>query len=150
MPESPDEDRLAGVQPGFGLIPDEASRPVDHIGIDLFATVRGETMENDHVFRRERDELAIHAEPFEGHLPALGVLFLTHARPHIGADHVGTFARALGIADHGDLRPLLARLLDFARRRLETGRTGNHELEAQELAASIHERAMLLPSPTHA
>src|SRR5882724_9102666 len=44
--------RLLGVQPVLGLVPDHALRPVDHLGGDLLAAVRGQAVHEKRVLLR--------------------------------------------------------------------------------------------------
>src|SRR5215208_7990579 len=98
--------RLLGVQPVFGLIEDAALRTVYNPGCYLFATVGGETMQEDGVRCGEAHQLLVYLIGGEFLLALLGLGLLAHAGPHIGVDDPragDSFLRVFG-EGRGDAR----------------------------------------------
>ena len=54
----------------LGLIPDEAARTIDDVGIDLLAAMRGQAVEDDDVARGRAHHARGHPEARERALPA--------------------------------------------------------------------------------
>src|SRR5215208_7116731 len=78
--------RLLGVQPVFGLIEDAALRTVYNPGCYLFATVGGETMQENGVRCGDAHQLLVYLIGGELPLALLGLGLLSHAGPHVRID----------------------------------------------------------------
>ena len=83
-------------------------------------------------------------------LAAFGLLiFLAHRSPDIRVHDIGAGDRLTRIAREPDVR-LTLRATQYYPSGIVSLRASESEREASRAAASIHELAMLFPSPTHA
>ena len=116
-----EQKRLLAVQPVLGLIEDHRHRRLEDVGRDFFVTVGRQAVHERGAIARMPHHRHGHLIAVECALPLRGFGFLSHRRPDVGVDGVGTSDRLDGIAEQADLRPMtrhLHRLLDHARRQL--------------------------------
>ena len=74
---------------------------------DLFPPVGRETMHHHRIPSRHGDYTFVNLIALEGPASAFQLPFLSHARPHIGVDHIGRLHRLLHLMGHNDLSSVL-------------------------------------------
>src|SRR3982751_2283725 len=89
-PEQEKQQRFLRVQPVLGLVPHRGVRSVDDLVGDLLATMGRQTMQDDHVRRREVDELVVDLVGGEDQRPFRRFVVSPHARPDVGVQNVRT------------------------------------------------------------
>jgi hypothetical protein len=62
----------------------------------------------------------------------IGLLFLAHAHPDVGEEHVGSAGGLARIVDHPDLAASGARSFDLARGWAVAGRAGEREVQSEQ------------------
>ena len=80
------------MHPVFCFVPHHRLRPVDHFGLHLFATVRGQAVHEEGIGLGGGHHFGIHAPVGKGLLAGLVFGFVAHAGPHVGGDQIGALA----------------------------------------------------------
>jgi hypothetical protein len=83
---------LLHVHPVFCLIPHHGLGAVDHVGLDLFAAVRGQAVHEQGIGLGGGHHLGVHAPVGEGLLARFVLGLIAHAGPHVGGDQVCALA----------------------------------------------------------
>src|SRR5437867_1840782 len=131
------DDRLLGVEPVLRLVEGDRVRAVEHRVGDLLAPMGGQAVHDQHRGLREAHDRLVDLVAAERLLTPRSLRLLSHARPHVGVDHVGPgrgLPRVLG-----DLDPAAepTRRVQDPRGRLVAGRARDDgrgaELRAQEV-----------------
>src|SRR5688500_1602522 len=91
------------MQPVLRLIPHPAPRPLQHPLLHLFSPVGREAVEEDRARARQVHQPLGDRVPLERRPALLGVAFLAHRGPHVGAHQVGALHRFLRL--FGDTAP---------------------------------------------
>ena len=130
----PHQQGLLGVQPVLGFIPNRAVHAVDHVIGDLVSSVRRKAVQNNHIRLRTFDETGVYLEGSKRSHPVETVVLLTHRRPRVGDEHVGTVGGGVRIGRHrhrssGVGGPFVGGR-DKSRVRLETGWSGDGDMDA--------------------
>ena len=87
--QEPGDDRLLGVAAVLGLVPDDALRAVEDVGVDLLAPVGRQAVHDDRVGRRVGHQLGGDGVVGEHRQPLLGLALLAHRDPGVGDHDVG-------------------------------------------------------------
>ena len=106
------------------LLPDPRLRSVNHIGGDLFSAMCREAVEEDRVGFGVAHQLCGHHEAFERRSALLGLVFLSHRRPHIGVYSIGVGDRGEWIGQLLENDRFCVDFGDDVRRDLVAGRRG--------------------------
>ena len=121
------------MQPVLGLVPDRRARPVEHVGGDLLAGVRGQAVEDDRVGVGVREELLVQGVRREVFEALRALVLLAHARPRVGHEHLRPGRRLAGVAH------------DLETSRLVAGGRRAHELDAEQPARGRERDADVRP-----
>src|SRR5438876_2433037 len=96
------DDRLLGVEPALRLVEGDRVRAVEHRVGDLLAPMGGQAVHDQHRGLREAHDRLVDLVAAERLLTPRSLRLLSHARPHVGVDHVGPgrgLPRVLGDLD---------------------------------------------------
>src|SRR5439155_759382 len=96
------DDRLLGVEPVLRLVEGDRVRAVEHRVGDLLAPMGGQAVHDQHRGLREAHDRLVDLVAAERLLTPHPLRLLSHARPHVGVDHVGPgrgLPRVLGDLD---------------------------------------------------
>ena len=93
--EQPGQQRLLGVQPVLGLVPDDALRAVDDLGRDLLAPVRRQAVQDDCSRVGEGHRGRVDGVRDERRRTVAGLGLLAHRHPGVGDDDIGALDRVL-------------------------------------------------------
>ena len=80
------------------FVPDDAVRPLQHLGGNLLTPVRRQAVHHQGIRSCRGQQSRVHLESGEIRKPLGLFLFLPHARPHVGDDQIGiadSFGRIL-------------------------------------------------------
>src|SRR5438552_1711212 len=97
--EQPEQQGLLRVQAVLGLVPNARVRPVDDLVGDLLAPVGREAVQHQDIRSGPVYGLLIEPVGREHQAPIGGLLFLSHAGPDVGVQHVGSGRRRLRVAE---------------------------------------------------
>ena len=90
---------LLHVHPVFRLIPYHRLRPVDHVGLNLLAPVRGQAVHEEGVGLGRSHHFGVHTPVGKGLLARFVLGFVAHAGPHIGGDKIRILASLVRILE---------------------------------------------------
>ena len=144
------QQRLLGVQPVLGLVPDRGALAVERVRRDLLARVGGQAVQRDRARPRAVKQLIVQLVGRERRSLAVGLL-VAHADPDVGVDRacpIGGLSRVLG---HGGRPAVLGSgvgALDHGGVGLEAFRRSHDHLDASP-RADEHERGGDVVAVTH-
>src|SRR5437899_1922465 len=85
------DDRLLGVETVLRLVEGDRVRAVEHRVGDLLAAMGGQAVHDQHRGLREAHDRLVDLVAAERLLTPHSLRLLSHARPHVGVDHVGPY-----------------------------------------------------------
>src|SRR5262249_44822171 len=74
------------MQPVFCLVPDTRCGPIEYLGGDFLAPVRGQAMQKEGLWVCKLHEARVDRVSLECVLSLIRLRFLSHARPYVGRD----------------------------------------------------------------
>ena len=89
--EQPRHDGLLHVPTVLGLVPDDAVRPVDHLGGDLLAAVGGQAVQHDRVVGRRGQQRVVELpRPEDVGRACVRLGLPAHRDPRVGGEYAGS------------------------------------------------------------